>query len=315
MDRLDITFDDPEEMPERMSSVARDFAVRPTRWGAYQARLNAVRLGDVALFRIAMTEARVASLDKLGYFSVNISLSRPLWSSLGRHGYAETFARDSAYVVNPEDPFDLGFPRNGHCLVMNVFRPTLDDYAAAMDGGTGGQPRRLPNRLRLDHPAGRAFQRYLTFLWSEIERRSPLLASDLVVEELEKSLLGALLLAADARQQDTAGTVPPAYLRRAVDFIMAHLDEPLSLGRIAAAAGVNAKTLQRAFQRQHGASVMALVRESRLERTQAQLLAADPDAASVTEIALDNGFAHLSRFSAAYRQRFGEHPSETLRRP
>ena len=81
----------------------------------------------------------------------------------------------------------------------------------------------------------------------------------------------------------------------------------------AIAAGVNARTLQGAFQRGHGTSVMALVRERRLERTQAQLQAADPDAASVTAIALDNGFAHLGRFSAAYRQRFGEYPSETLR--
>ena len=59
---------------------------------------------------------------------------------------------------------------------------------------------------------------------------------------------------------------------------------------------------------------MALVRERRLERTHAQLLAADPAVSSVTEIALNNGFSHLSRFSAAYRRRFAEYPSETLRR-
>jgi len=313
MDRLDITFDDPEEMPERMASLAENFAIRPTRRGAYTARLNAVRLGDVALFRISMTEARVTASAGLGSFCINLPLSSPLQAHVA--GRTETFLRNSAYAANPEDPFDLLMPEDGGAMVMNVFRPTLDDYAAAMDGGTGSQPLYLPNRLRLDHPAGRAFQRYLAFLWSEIQRDSPLLASGLLVEEWEKALLTSLLLAADPRQDRAEETVPPAYLRRAVDFIMAQLAEPLSLGQIAAAAGVNARTLQRAFQRQHGSSVMALVQERRLERTNAQLSAADPDAASVTEIALDNGFAHLGRFSAAYRHRFGEYPSETLRRP
>jgi AraC-like DNA-binding protein len=33
---------------------------------------------------------------------------------------------------------------------------------------------------------------------------------------------------------------------------------------------------------------------------------------SVSEVALEHLFHHLGRFAAAYRQRFGESPSETL---
>jgi len=35
---------------------------------------------------------------------------------------------------------------------------------------------------------------------------------------------------------------------------------------------------------------------------------------NVTAIALDHGFGHLGRFSAYYRQRFGELPRETAAR-
>jgi hypothetical protein len=243
VDRLDIRFDDPEEMPERMSRLATNFAIRPTRWGAYKARLKAVRFGDVALFRISMTEARVTASDGFGSFCINLPLSSPLQAHVA--GRTRTFLRDSACAANPEDPFDLLMPEDAGAMVINVFNRTLDDYAAAMNGGTGSQPLRLPNRLRLDRPAGRAFGRYLAFLWSEIQGGSPLLASALVVEEFEKALLGSLLLAGDPRQDRVEETVPPAYLRRAVDFIMAQLAEPLSLGQIGAAAGVNANAAKK----------------------------------------------------------------------
>jgi AraC-like DNA-binding protein len=42
---------------------------------------------------------------------------------------------------------------------------------------------------------------------------------------------------------------------------------------------------------------------------------ADPgDGTTVTEVALRFGFAHTGRFAAAYRRRYGQAPSATLRR-
>ncbi len=45
------------------------------------------------------------------------------------------------------------------------------------------------------------------------------------------------------------------------------------------------------------------------------LLRADPSMATVTRLATDHGFWELGRFSVAYRNLFGESPSESLRRP
>ena len=95
---------------------------------------------------------------------------------------------------------------------------------------------------------------------------------------------------------------------------MGNLSEPLSLGEIAAVAGVHGRTLLRAFRAQFGMSVMAFVRDCRLARTHDQLLAADADTSTVTSVAMANGFWHLGRFSDTYKRRFGELPSETLRR-
>ena len=310
--RFSIKFDDPDQMPERMSSVAKNFTIRPERGGSFESSLTATRVRDVALFDISMTAARVISADRLGYFSINLPYSRALKARVA--GKVETFARDEAYVAKPEEPFDLRFRENSGCFVVNVFKPQLDDYAVAMQGGKRGEVLDLANRLQLALPAGQALQRYLSFLWSEMRRSSPLLESDLVVEELEKALLTSLLFAADPMQRNTDENVPSAYLHRAVDFIMTHLSAPLSLGAISTAAGVHARTLQRAFNECYGMSVMRFARERRLERAHEKLLAVDDPATSVTDVALENGFWHLGRFSAVYRQRFGESPAGTLRR-
>lgn len=60
-------------------------------------------------------------------------------------------------------------------------------------------------------------------------------------------------------------------------------------------------------------SPIALLKRVRLDQARADLEAADPRT-TVTGVAYDCGFAHLSRFAVEYARRFGESPSHTLRR-
>jgi transcriptional regulator GlxA family with amidase domain len=53
----------------------------------------------------------------------------------------------------------------------------------------------------------------------------------------------------------------------------------------------------------------------RLHLVRRALVRADPSMARVTQIAMDHGFWELGRFSLAYRELFGETPSDSLRRP
>jgi AraC-like DNA-binding protein len=69
-----------------------------------------------------------------------------------------------------------------------------------------------------------------------------------------------------------------------------------------------------AVQRYRGTTPMDHIRARRLERVHDELLAADPLATSVTDVAMRWGFGHLGKFAQAYRRRFDERPSETLRR-
>ncbi|MBX9844454.1 MAG: helix-turn-helix domain-containing protein [Xanthobacteraceae bacterium] len=111
-----------------------------------------------------------------------------------------------------------------------------------------------------------------------------------------------------------AGTRPdlPPSLSHALDWLSLRLDRPVVLDDLAAAAGVRPRTLEAQFKLYLGTTPMGWVRKTRLARARQQLLAAG-EATNVTGVALANGFTELGRFSAHYRQAFGELPSRTLK--
>lgn len=92
-------------------------------------------------------------------------------------------------------------------------------------------------------------------------------------------------------------------------YMRSRLFAPISLADLARAAGVSPRTLNVICQRHRGVAPMVLLRNLRLEAARRKLLS-DPRA-SVTDVALEYGFGHLGRFSAYYRERFGELPRET----
>lgn len=105
-----------------------------------------------------------------------------------------------------------------------------------------------------------------------------------------------------------------ARIRAAVDFVHAHVSEPLTVGQIAEAAGLSIRSTQESFQRVLGMTPIRYVQELRLERVHADLVAADPGTTDVASVARRWGFLHPGRFSGGYRERFGEFPRDTLRR-
>lgn len=91
-------------------------------------------------------------------------------------------------------------------------------------------------------------------------------------------------------------------------------EEMLSLGAICAEVGVPQRTLNLACHEFLGESAVHYARNRRLERVRETLRASDPASTLITSVAMHYGFWELGRFAQAYRLRFGERPSDTLRR-
>lgn len=173
-------------------------------------------------------------------------------------------------------------------------------------------------RINLDDPAvlklqasGVSFDqaiRSLCRLVDQFQGRQPLLDLSGVDESFYR-IVGMMFRPDLLGSGAAPGTLsaPSHSLRRVCDFIVANLHRPLTLTDLEEVAGLSARALQLQFLKHFGCSPMAWLRNQRLEVAHQRLL---HDAyGSVTQIALDVGFASASRFASAYKSRFGELPS------
>ena len=104
-------------------------------------------------------------------------------------------------------------------------------------------------------------------------------------------------------------------VRLAEEYALAHAGDQLHVTDLCVATGLSERTLQYAFQEVMGMSPVAYLTRLRLHRVRQALRAANQGSTTVSVEALNWGFWHFGDFSRAYRDCFGELPSETLRRP
>lgn len=166
--------------------------------------------------------------------------------------------------------------------------------------------------------AGRGVMRAVGFLVAELDRPAGIATCPVARAELERFVLTRVLLGgrhrwadalADHDDRTRLGRLAPV-----VAYVEEHADAELTPELLARVGCVSVRTLHAAFADRLGVPPMAYVRTVRLAKVRAELLAGDPDALRVTDVATRWGFFHQSRFAQQYRERFGELPSETLAR-
>lgn len=203
-------------------------------------------------------------------------------------------------------------------LVLRVERAALARKLAALTGRRVSGP--VVFSPAVGHgAAGQALTSTIITLGEIYDRFGMEGLPPVIATEYEELVLSMLLLDHEHSFSDGVRTHLPALpgkaMRAAVRHIEEHYMDPLTATALAEAAYVSERTLYEGFQREFGLTPMAYVRRFRLERAREALIEAGADeGATVAEISLRHGFGHLGRFAASYRERYGESPSETLRR-
>jgi AraC-like DNA-binding protein/tetratricopeptide (TPR) repeat protein len=105
----------------------------------------------------------------------------------------------------------------------------------------------------------------------------------------------------------------PRSVRRALDAMHENVARNWRVTELAVVAGVSGRTLQRQFLAFLGKTPHTILCDISFERARRELLRGAPGA-KVMDVAARCGFTHFGRFSVAYRRRYGEAPSHTLKR-
>ena len=157
------------------------------------------------------------------------------------------------------------------------------------------------------------FQGAVELLRTDDSVRSSDAAMKSMVDEL---LYGYLLSLLEANQVAAHAQVAGAaeIFRKAEVFANDSPNRAPAVGDLCQAFGVSRRTLSRAFQQTTGMGPATYLRRMRLGAARSSILQSNGDGKTISEIAINHGFWHFSRFAEQYREMFGESPSETKSR-
>jgi AraC-like DNA-binding protein len=286
--------------------------------GPVRARMHRRTKGSLSLDELAFSFELTYDVAPLG----QICLARLHTGTFARTsaGAEGTFGPDEVFsFADPDRPCTGRIDRCRYGLVL-FDEASLSRVAATAPGRRPG-PVRLTGHAPVDPSASAMLRRVLDYLPihlgpGTLDAAGP--QGERILMASAAQYLASVVLTVFPNTALADPTIEDRHdahtgtLRRAVGFIEAHPEQPISVTDVAAAAYVTVRAVQLAFRRHLDTTPTAYLRRVRLDRAHQDLLTADPTRTTVTAVAARWGFSHASHFATAYRDLYGRSPGDTL---
>lgn len=303
---------DPDELRDRLSPLYAIHKLELPRRARFEAVLNHHQLQNVAV-----------SYGRYGA-PVRLTMSNTDFytQGFGIRGYGEATTDGRLFKVTggqggaagPGATALLDYRAGFEHVFLKIPPEALNRKLAALLGNPLSRPIKL--RGEYDKSALAAQFRFLCFVISELDRFQDGVPA-ILLDEFDQALIVAYLSANLSNYTDLLNakcpTVAPWQVERAVEYIEANWDQPITIEALASVTESSARSLFATFRKSRGCSPMAFVRHLRLLRAKEILSLAVPET-SVNSVALRCGFQSPGHFAKRYSILFGELPSETLKR-
>lgn len=315
-----VTTDDVDEAAEQIGRIfcPHDLTPAQARASGFSARHNCAAFDGFSINYVAYggtVSIDPGCLDRFFLVQIPFTGTAQVWA--GASG-VDAVPDRMASLLSPTVPTRMLW-RDCAQAILLLDRRMVEQRAAALSGRAAGAVEFDP-AIDLSVPSGRHLQANLAELMRLAERLGPSgRLSSVAIADWREALLDHLLngqrhgLSNAIRTFSGQGERLPRALRAARDYLADNAGEPLDLVQLAGASGIGIRALQLGFRRHFGVSISEMLLDMRLVSLHARLARASPNV-SITDIAFDLGFTHLSRMAGAYREKFGETPSATLRR-
>jgi AraC-like DNA-binding protein len=300
-----LSASDIETATDALSEADCDVTVLPTRTDTQLQNLTIARLG-------------VSSLSvRCGHLPL-ITVCLPIAGEavISSKGCSARVGSQSAVVVPSAGPVAVDYLSEDSRVETIVFeQATVEAELARMMGVSLRKPLRFD--MQFSWPEMTPFSRALSLLRYELTSPDGIAAVPEMSARLGHLVIAGLLISLPhnyTEELTKPKTVPVSRpIRNALEFIESRSAEIGTVADIAASVGLSVRALDDGFRRYVGMPPMTYLREVRMVRAHAELLASEPEMTTATAVARKWGFGHYGRFAADYRRRFGCKPSETLR--
>jgi AraC-like DNA-binding protein len=223
---------------------------------------------------------------------------------------------ETPVMVADAHRMEIDRPEDSGMVVLRVWSSDLEHHLEALTDRHHRGRLEFDPEARLDEGAGASLARLIQFLVEEMEQDAPVAKNPVFRRCYEDLLLNALLALPHNRHgilfEERAHEYSPGLVTRAEEYMRANLGEPVTVSDLVQLCECSRSTLFAAFRNAKGYSPMEFLTEERLQAARRDLMSPG-EITSVSSTALECGFVHLGRFARAYRDRFGEAPSRTLR--
>lgn len=311
-----FVLNDAESIRHNVGNVFKPHELRATGPSkAISAAMHHLQRGNLSLSRLEYGAPVLIDPGRLEHFFL---VQMPIRGSaeIDCDGQVFTSSPLCASLISPDTPVYMRWAADAPQLALRLERLDLERHCKQHLGHHLDKPLQFAPQLRLDSPGGGYFLQLLSTLMEALCCADHPLHQPMVFKQFESTLLNALIYGQPNNLHIPQSTgdgrkLSPWFVKRTEEFIRARAHEPLSIEQMAEYADVSVRTLFAGFREFTGTSPMAYLRDVRLEQVHQELCSNRE--ASVTDVALKWGFAHLGRFSQEYRKRYGELPSMTRR--
>jgi len=311
--------DDLDELNKHIGNVLIPNNLRVPRAAKspVKAQFHHAALSEISVNYLLYGQEATVNIDQLGFFLIEIPLSGSSKTQYGNHHIIT--APDMGVVAGPYKEFSTEWNQDCSKLLIKINRLALEKYLSDMLGADLTNPLDFELGIDFQSPANLSLRNLIQWLVAEFENTHSLLnKAPLASSQYEQMLMWALLNSQpnNYSQQLNAVTPPatPHYVHTVEDYIHTYCAEAITLSKLVEISGVSGRSLLEGFKRHKGTSPMKYLKSVRMERVYEELKKTDPSKRTVTEIALAWGFTQLGKFSGNYKQRFGESPSDTLKK-
>lgn len=319
-DREIFYTEDVREATELLSKVFSPLAldVRGVAAKQFAATVHGVRLRNVSLLYADLAVDATIDIPATGpYFAVHMPTNGRLVCTLDGH---ELKANTTlAMVTSPGMPLSMRLDQDSPQLVVRIEAEALDRHLTRLLGRSLPRPIVFDPALDLTSDAAMRWNIAVQLLHAEVFYPGSLVRRGQGIGSIEELMMSSLLLLQPSNYHEQLVRPEAQAGRRVVrdtmDYIDDHLQERITMEDIARHVHMSVRSVQQGFREELGTTPMLYLKERRLQRVREELTDAIPaDGVTVTDIAERWGFHHLGSFAVAYRKRWGESPSETLRR-